>query len=183
MYQRGAHYSSYPSRPLLPIRAAVLGGLLALLVIGIAVERKVAQVLFTKHSAITATEESVLVPAYREKVMNETDVRKLLHTGDTLMAKNMPLYAAMNYERASALDPNFRDAAYGWAYALLQARNAGMKGVELGTIKGAVERAEAVDPLYLPILEIKKSIAGLEHDQSTIEATQARIEALQRNSR
>src|SRR6266511_4126424 len=106
-----------PKRP--KVGAANLAVILVLGIIGgVLVWQLPNRLVYARRVADLPKPEQVVLPTYTKHVDAQTDVNKLAQTGGKLLDHNMPLYAAPNFKRASDLDPNYRDAAYGWAYAL-----------------------------------------------------------------
>jgi hypothetical protein len=156
--------------------------LLLLLVIiffgGMALIQFITGQVYSSSVKAIPTGEALIYPTYKEHLATQKDTRHLARSGDVLLNSNMPLYASLNFARASELDPNLRDAAYGWAYALLQAKQDKLSPQDLQDIHTAINRAEAVDPMYIPLLKLKLLVAQIEKNQDVITATQARLKAL-----
>lgn len=134
---------------------------------------------YAAESRAMATNEDLISPAYETALEKTSDVSKLTRVGQGLMTLGFYKYAALNFKRASDVDPNFRDASYAWAYCILKDKHSALTPQDLSQVHLAINRAEAVDPLYLPLLKLKIAVAELEKDQSTLDATHARLSLLE----
>jgi hypothetical protein len=152
--------------------------LLVVLLVGIWLIRLVANNTYAKQTRDIPSVESIVLPAYTQKVSRETDIAKLVNVGNGLLDKNLPIYAATAFNKASDLDPNYRDAAYAWGYALMQARNGDLSAAELAQVKTAIDRAEIIDPMYVPLLQLKLLVANIEKNTEVAQATESRLKAL-----
>lgn len=144
--------------------------------------RMLTHVAYEQEVKQLGTTDDPVFSAYSQTVSHAKDARSLARVGEKLLVKGMPRFAVLHFKRASELDPNYRDAAYGWAYALLQEKKESLTEADLQEIHTAINRAEAIDPLYIPVLKLKLFLAELEQDQSVINATQARLQLLEANS-
>lgn len=169
MYQaRGARKQSFS-----PKLAIIL---VVVLVVGIFVLRVVTRTLSQPRDG--ANEATDIVSVYSAHVEKQTDVVKLTKNGDALVRKNMPQFAALNYKRASDLNKESRDAAYGWAYATVQANANGLGESALNDISTALDRIEKVDPYYEPMLRLKLTVAEIKGDTQTVTAIKERMQLL-----
>lgn len=156
-----------------PRFAITLGGTL---VLGFIVIRLISGAIYAEETRSLPTVETEVLSVYQPTVKKMTDVEKVLKSADRLVLKGYYPFAALLYEQASNLDPNLRDASYGWAYSLLQKPQ--VTASDLVAIHSAIARAEAVDPLYAPLLQVKLIVANLEKDTATLAATRARLDSL-----
>lgn len=154
---------------------------LGALIIGLVIISTISNVVYKLNTRDLPRPEELIYPAYEERVKHETEVTKLAKSADGLTKKQMFAYATLNFKRASELDPNYRDMAYGWAYALLQTKNTLLSQTDLEEIRTAIERAESVDPLYPPVLELKKLLADLENNQDIKTSVEHRLQLLKRD--
>lgn len=150
--------------------------LIAAFLVGLFGVRLLSGAVYALNTRHLPTDKDVVYPAYEAKVSQATDSPKLALSGKKLLEKQLDAYAVLNFKRASDLDPTYRDAAYGWAYALLKNKPETLTQSDLQSLHTAIDRAEKVDPLYVPVLKLKKMLADLEHDSQTAQAAQKRIE-------
>ncbi len=160
------------------LRPTVALGLAVLTVVGLAGSRLVSGQVYRWGTRNLTSPDALVLPAYGEFVAQQTDVDALSRQGRRLLEKNLPGYAALLFRRASELDPNYRDAAYAWAYAVLQANPNQLSLGDRQDIHQAINQIEKVDPHYLPMLKLKLLLARLEGDAATVAATQARLKLL-----
>lgn len=161
------------------LRPVLMLGLSALLVVGLLVINGVKSVVYARHTKDIPTAESLILPAYSKKVAGESSVAKLAKVGDALLAKDMAAFAELNFKRASELDKNYRDMAYGWAYSLLQSRNGKLTDQDFHDLETAIARAEAVDPHYVPLLQLKIRVEEARGNTSEAKLAQQRLDLLQ----
>ena len=167
---------SMPARPRWHITGLLC---LALLLSGLFVIRLVANATYAKQVSSLPVEATEIYDTYAQTVEKKTDVLQLMKNGSELLAKNMPLYAKLNFKRASDLNTNLRDVAYGWAYTLLQSRQSSLTESDLAEIRQAIDRAERVDPHFKPLLQLKLMVAEMTGDQGTMQITQNRLRLLE----
>lgn len=111
-------------------------------------------------------------------VSKKTDARALAKSADGLLKMKLYSFAAIAFHRASDIDPNYRDAAYGWAYARFQSEQEVLSPQSVDEIKQALARVEAVDPLYIPAIKLRLLIAQKENDVSLVEKLTNRLSTL-----
>lgn len=152
--------------------------LAVILVGGIVAIRVVAGSVYGLGTKNLPTDEAVVFDAYKAHAATQASAAKAVQIGEKLLDKKLPLYASVNFARASALDPNYRDAAYAWAYALLQAKHDNLSPDDVNDIHSALGRVQKVDPLYKPALEIQLQLAQAEGDKTLTASTQTRLSLL-----
>lgn len=155
--------------------------LLLFLIIGIVITRIITQATYLRQTSHLPTDDTMIIPAYTQSINQRTDTTQIAKAGEQLLAKGMPKYAAINFARASDLDKNSRDLAYAWAFSLVKAKGNNLTSGDLKNIKTALARGEAIDPFYIPLLQLKLLLAQAEHDVPTIEAIQERLRILGQN--
>lgn len=152
--------------------------LLGILVLGFGSIKSLSSMVYARNTVPTTDDNQELMELTKVRVTKENDRATLLKTADALLKKKLPQHARYYYARLSEVDPNLRDAAYGWAYCIAVSREGVMTGEDVAEILQAIERIERVDPLFVPMLEIKLAVAQASQDQPMIEATQKRLELL-----
>lgn len=152
--------------------------LIGVLVLGIGSIKSISTLVYARNTVQTTDDNQELMDITKVRVAKENDRPTLLKTADGLIKKKLPQHARYYYARLSEVDPNLRDAAYGWAYSIAISREGVMTSDDVAEILLAIERIERVDPLYVPMLEIKLAVAQATQDQKTIEATQKRLDLL-----
>ncbi len=165
--------------PIPPIPFIKVALAVGVLLVGFLAIKFVSHAVYTLETKRIISTEDIIFPGYKQKVQKETDVSKLARVANNLSQKNLYTYASLNFKRASDLDPNYREMAYGWAYAILHATNGKLSPQDLTDLHTALTRAEAVDPLYKPTLELKKLIAQLENDKDAQAQADQRLKLLQ----
>lgn len=154
--------------------------LIASIILGLSLIERAKTVTYNKASTGQKSPESLLLPAYEKKVKAKTDARKLAQVGQNLLDKQMPQFAVVNFKQAVAIDPEYRDAAYGWAYSLATIHQSDLNQETIDQINRALDKVEAVDPHYIPGLTLRQEIAQLEGKKETVDAMAKRIELLNR---
>ncbi len=162
------NFLSWPT--LLPLVMVLVGGLVIIKMISATVQNA--------YTHNLSKNEDLITPAYTKHVASESDSAKLATIGNKLMKKQLFAYAALNFKRASDLDPNFRDAAYGWAYTLLEANHNHLTASTLKQLHTAINRTEAIDPFYPPLLHLKITVAQAEGDTATQKIAEQRLKLL-----
>lgn len=147
-------------------------------VAGLIILKIVLAAVYTTEAKKGATEAEVIHSVYADRVSKQTDVDRLAKAGHFFLQDRDYFYAALTLKRASDLDANYRDAAYGWAYATFQINQENLTPETMNDIKTGISRAEKVDPYFEPMLRLKLLIAELENDQDTLKATQDRMTVL-----
>jgi hypothetical protein len=148
------------------------------LVIGLVILHFVMDAVYTAGVKKGVSAEEIIYPAYKTHVEGQKDVDKLAKIGNYFLTKKEFYYAALNLKQASDLDLNYRDAAYGWAYAVMQTQGDHPTADRLTEVQTALSRAEKVDPYYEPMLRLKVLVAQLQNNQDMVQKTQARMKAL-----
>ncbi|HEY1074863.1 MAG TPA: hypothetical protein VGE59_04185 [Patescibacteria group bacterium] len=143
---------------------------------GLIVIKLIAGAIYAEETRLLPSAETEILPTYQLTVKKMTNVEKAMKSADRLVSKGYYDFSELLYAQASTLDPNLRDASYGWAYSIIKKPHLASK--DLVDLHTAMSRAEAVDPLYPPLLQLKLIVATLEKDQSTTTATQARLDSL-----
>ena len=151
---------------------------IVIIILGISVIIFVPKVVYNQVTAPFVNNDNGVYAAYELNVVKQTDQSKLGQAGEYLLKKQLYPHAALAFKRAADLDPNYRDAAYGWAYAILQDKQTKLTAGDLQDIHDAIKRAEAVDPLYIPLLKLKLLMAEIERDQDTAQLVQSRLRLL-----
>jgi hypothetical protein len=151
---------------------------LALFVLGVIIVRIITHRIQANTQATIAQQDDLIYPVYKERVKQQSNVTKLITVADALSKKKLFVYAALNFEQASTLDPNYRDAAYGWAYTLMQAHHAHLSVDDRKQLHAAIARVEAVDPLYVPLLQLKLTLAEVEKNEADKQLAQQRLQAV-----
>lgn len=169
MHRGGRHIFQFDSL-LMVLVVIFVGGLIGVKMLSSAV--------YAVESQKGATEAALIHDVYAQHVREQKDVDKLARVGGALLTRKQYFYAALNLEQASDLDTNYRDVAYGWAYALVQANHDQLTTEHVTDIKTALGRAEKVDPFYEPMLRLKLLIAQIENDDTVATATQSRMATL-----
>lgn len=148
--------------------------------LGLGVIRLATNAIYTTAVANTHDQSDEIITLAQARVGQTGDVAKLIATGQKLLGKNEPGFAKLYFARASDLDLNLRDASYGWGYSVVKSRGGRLTDDDVGEILKAIDRTERVDPLYLPMLELKLSLAEARGDQPTVDATKKRIELIKK---
>ncbi len=159
-----------------PQFALVLGGII---IAGLVFVKVIIQAVYAREIKQLANPQIVILAPYQEHVSQSTNALKLAQVGEGLLQKKLPRYAEVNFKRASDLDLNYRDAAYGWAYAILARAEGSLTPDDLVSLHTAIDRAEAVDPLYPPLLKLKLIVAKTENNQDLVTLTQNRLNLLE----
>ncbi len=162
-----------------PLSPYFFGVLSLLLIGGLVIIRLAATVVYNLQTRNMPTAESLILDPYQQTVAQKTDPQELARTGSGLLKKGLPRYAALNFARASELDSNYRDAAYGWAYALFKAKQPNLTTQDRQEINTALDRAERIDPFYRPTIELKQLMAELEKKPDAAQALADRLHLLQ----
>lgn len=152
--------------------------LLGILVLGIGSIKSLSAMVYARSTVPTTDDNQEMMELTKVRAAKENDRANLLKTADALLKKKLPQHARYYYARLSEVDPNLRDAAYAWAYSIAISREGVLTSDDVAEILQAIERVERVDPLYVPMLEIKLAVAQVTQDQPMIEATQKRLELL-----
>jgi hypothetical protein len=150
----------------------------SILVVGILLIRGIGSMIYFSQTRNLPTEEGFIDKVYAQTVAHKLDPALASATGITLLLDKYPRYAAWNFKQASDLDPNFRDAAYGYAYAYLQDKKNRLTADDFKVLYEVIDRGEKVDPLYKPLLELKKIIAELENNQTLVSSIDARLQLI-----
>lgn len=145
---------------------------------GLVLLKVVLAAVYKVESSKGATEAGVIHTVYKHHVSEQKDVDKLAKIGNNLLQDKNYYYAALNLKQASDLDANYRDAAYGWAYATVQINQDNLTADALTEIKTGLTRAEKVDPYYAPMLRLKLIVAQAENNQETVKSTEERMTVL-----
>ncbi len=159
-------------------RRLFVAGLALFFVVGLLVIRVAKGVVYASQAKKTESAEALILTPYTQTVAAKNNAIERAQVGQSLLEKDLPLYAAINFAQAATLDPNYRDAAYGWAYALLQAKGDHLSEQDSQNIHKAITQAEAVDPLYPPLLELKKIVAEAENKPDVMQQVAERLQLL-----
>jgi cytochrome c-type biogenesis protein CcmH/NrfG len=154
--------------------------LLASLILGLCLISRAKTFAYQRASKGILTSEAAILPAYAESVEQKRDAQTLGTIGQNLLEKNMPLFASVNFKQAAQLDPNSRDAAYGWAYSLAKAHGDNISQETMTEIKEALDKVEAIDPHYIPALKLAQQVATLQGDQAQFQSLTQRLELLEK---
>jgi hypothetical protein len=155
--------------------------LAGLVVLGMTVKSMMVKHSYAHETSTLVSPDQLITETYQAKLDRESDVAHLAKVGSNLLKINMPQYAAMNFKRASDLDKNYRDVAYGWAYALVQLDQANVINTgHINDVHTALDRVETIDPDYIPALKLKKLVAELETKTDIIQAIDARLALLEK---
>lgn len=92
-------------------------------------------------SDITSARAESLQQAYRDEIATETNVQKLTTNGVKLIKGNQLGCGIINLERATTLDPNYRDAWVWLGYGQIK-NNQSQDAVK------SLKKAAEVDPIY-----------------------------------
>lgn len=150
----------------------------AVFIVGIISIKMVLAAVYSAEVKKGATEAEVIHGAHAARVAQQTDIDKLARNGAAFLLDRDYFYAAVSLKRAAELDTNYRDAAYGWAYATLQLNQNKLTPEVLTDINAGLAQAEKVDPYFEPMLRLKLMIAELENKQEVVSATEARMAIL-----
>lgn len=154
--------------------------LIGLFFLGLGLVRLTANAVYD-HVSAAADMPQNLDGFTKARVARRTDAVKLVNAGQKLLGQNMAEFAAYYFARASELDPNWRDAAYGWGYSVIAGRGGQLGEDDVKQVETAIVRVERVDPFYQPMLELKRALAESRHDQATIDAVNRRLELLDKS--
>jgi hypothetical protein len=154
--------------------------LLASFIIGLCLVSRAKTFAYSHASRSKVTAEAAILPAYAESVAEKKDAITLGTIGQNLLVKDMPQYAALNFKQSALLDPNSRDAAYGWAYALAVAHKDSLSPDTMNEIKGALDKVEAIDPHFIPALKLYQQIASLQGNQGQFQSISERLKLLEK---
>ncbi len=151
---------------------------LALLVGGFFVVKIASAAIYHNYTKQLVSADTLILPSYEAAVAKRTDAVKLATTADKLAKKKMYAYAAINFKQASSVDKDYLAAAYGWGWAILQAHPQGLAAQDTQAIHDAITRAEAIDPLYPPVVKLKLALAEMEHNDTAKQLAQQRLELI-----
>lgn len=155
--------------------------LAALIVAGMTIKSMVVKQTYARETSEMALPDQLIMQPYQAKIDQESDVAHLAQVGSDLLKINLPQYAAMNFKRASDLDKNYREVAYGWAYALVQLDQANIIRTEhIDDVHTALDRVEAIDPNYVPALKLKRLVAELENKTDIVQTVDVRLDLLEK---
>lgn len=151
----------------------------ALLIGGMLVIKAITKSIDAHNQKKVAGREDIIYPAYKEHVAKETDMKRLVETGNSFLKSKQYNYAALKFKRASDLDANFRDSAYAWAYSVIKTDSAQLTQQDLHDLHSAFDRIEKVDPLYEPYLKLKSIVSDIEHNDADKKIADDRLAALE----
>lgn len=162
------------------IRYPFWAGCVAVLVAGYFIIQAISEHAFNRALAAFSDTSGDIATLTEQRVGRMNDVNTIMTTAQKLVNKKQTRYAAYYYKRASDLDSNVRDAAYGWAYAVVVGNDGKLTPTLVEAVKEAIARVEKVDPMYIPMLELKLDVAKQTGDTASAEATQKRLDLLKK---
>jgi hypothetical protein len=152
--------------------------LVGTLVVGWLMIHMISQAIYRHDNSHLSDQSNQLLQLTQARVNKSSDPTHLANVGQQLLAQHYPQFAALYFKRASDLNPNLRDVDYAWGYAIVKKDNGRLSAADTKQVLLAISRTEYVDPLYVPMLQFKLVVAQSTHDQTTFNATQARLALL-----